>query len=216
MTFTTLVTANWLGLDVGSWSTPAFADIDGDGDLDLFIGDSEGTLTYVRNTGSATAPRWAAPVRPYAGLDLGSYSAPTFLDVDLDGDLDLLSGLENGSLAYARNTGTARSPAWELVSTYYPAVQIGEHSTPAAADLNGDGKPDLMIGDGDGGLNLYLYRGSGTPPSAGNVYAPGDMVQIAGTLRLHSPAITAGTDVDAIEARGRFNLLMLNDDTGKP
>ncbi|UCC64567.1 MAG: VCBS repeat-containing protein, partial [Anaerolineae bacterium] len=211
-----LVTANWLGLDVGGWSTPAFADIDGDGDLDCFVGDEQGTLTYVRNTGSPTSPRWATPVRPYAGLDLGSYSAPAFLDVDRDGDLDILSGVENGSLAYARNAGTARSPAWELVTTQYPPIQAGDRTTPAAADLDGDGKPDLMIGDGDGGLNLYLYRGPGTPPSAGDTYLPGDRLQIAGTLRLHSPAITAATNIGAIGVRAWLGLLMVHDGTGKP
>jgi len=212
----TLVSDNWLGLDVGGWSVPVFADIDDDGDLDLFVGDEEGTLTFVRNIGTPTAPTWAAAVQPYAGLDLGAYSAPAFFDLDQDGDLDLLVGLESGSLAYVRNTGTASSPAWELVSTQYPDIDVGEHSVPTAADLDGDGMPDLLLGDGDGGLNLYLYLGPGTPPAPSDAYAPGDLLRVEGTLRLYGPAIDATTDLEAIAANGWLQLLMLFDGAGRP
>ena len=207
---------SFLGIDVGGWSTPVFADIDDDNDLDLFIGDEGGTLTFVQNTGSATSPSWATPMQPYAGLDLGSYSAPAFFDVDEDGDLDMLVGSENGSLAYVRNTGTANSPSWELVSTAYPDIDIGDHSTPTAADVNGDGKPDLLIGDGDGGLNVYLYEGPGTPPATGDTYAPGDLFQVEGTVRLYSPAITTTTDVEAISVGGWLSLMMLFNQDGQP
>jgi hypothetical protein len=211
-----LVTHNFRGLDVGGWSTPSLVDIDDDNDLDLFIGDEAGTLTFVRNTGTPTTPTRAAPVQPYAGLDLGAYSAPTFLDVDQDGDLDLLAGLENGSLAYVRNTGTVNSPAWEVVTTIHPDIDVGDRSIPTAADVDGNGQADLFIGDIDGGLNLYLYRGPGTPPAPGASYAPGDLFQVKGTLRLHSPAINATTNVGAITVEGWPSLLMLSTETGQP
>ena len=193
----TLVTTAFLGLDVGGWSTPVFVDIDDDDDLDLFVGDEAGTLTFVRNTGSATSPSWAAPAQPYANLDLGETSAPAFFDLDEDGDLDMLVGLEHGSLAYVRNTGTASSPAWELVSTRHPDIDVGERSIPAAADITGDGKPDLLLGDGDGGLNVYRYDGPGSPPP-GDAYTPGDLFQIKGKVRLYSPAITTTQKVRPI------------------
>jgi hypothetical protein len=211
-----LVTDHWLGLDVGGWSTPAFVDIDNDGDLDLFIGNEEGTLTFVENTGTATAPAWAEPEDLYAGLELGRFSAPAFFDVDEDGDLDMLVGLESGSLAYVRNSGTASSPAWEPVTTQYPEIHVGEHAMPAAADINGDSKPDLLIGDGDGGLNLYLYAGPGSPQTTSDTYVPGGQVQVKGTIRLYSPAITTTTDINAIEIHGWPYLMMLFNEEGRP
>jgi hypothetical protein len=156
-----LVITNYLGIDVGGWSRPVFADIDHDTDLDLFIGDEAGTLTYVRNTGTVHSATWAAPIRPFANLDVGAYSAPAFFDVDQDGDLDMLIGCDSGSLAYVRNTGTISTPSWSLVSTLYPGIDVGENSSPAAADVNGDNNPDLLLGDIDGGLNLYHYVGAG-------------------------------------------------------
>jgi len=211
----TQVTNRFLDLDVGGWSAPVLVDIDNDDDLDLFIGDEAGTLTFVENTGTEAAPSWASPERHYADLDLGDYSAPAFFDVDQDGDLDMLVGQGNGSLAYVRNEGTAANPAWKLVTTLHPDIDVGEHATPAAADINGDGQPDLLIGDGDGGLNLYLYEGPGTLPETKDAYAPGDQFQIGGTLRLYGSAITATTDLEAISVHGWMSLMMLFDENGE-
>jgi hypothetical protein len=210
------VTGSFLGLDVGGWSTPVFVDINADDDLDLFVGDEAGTLTYVENTGTPASPSWATPVHPYAALHLGAYSAPAFFDVDEDEDLDMLVGLGSGSLAYVRNVGTTNEPAWELVSTVYPGLEAGEHAVPTAADLNGDEKPDLLLGGGDGGLSLYLNEGPGGSPGAGEVYAPGDLFKMDATLRLHGPAISASTDLNEIAVDGWMSLMVLFDETGLP
>ncbi len=212
-----LTTDHWLNLDVGGWSTPTFADIDADGDLDLFVGDEAGTLTFVENTssvaltasGTPATPAWAAPVQPYAGLHLGAYTAPAFFDVDADGDLDLLVGQGDGSLAYVRNVGTAASPAWELVTTRYPGIDTDGQATPAA------GEDYLLLGAAAGGLYRYRYDGPGTPPEPGGAYAPGDSVQVEGVLRLYSPAIDAGTDLEAIDVHGWPGLVMLFDGEGR-
>ena len=213
----TLVTTRFLGLDVGGWATPSFVDIDADDDLDLFIGDEDGTLTLVENTGTPASPVWAAPVRPYADLHLGDYSAPAFLDIDGDGDLDLLSGQGDGTLAYVRNDGTRSTPRWTLVTTQHPGISTGDRSIPAAADLDGDGHADLILGDGDGGINFYRYLGRGTLPPPPWSFAPGDQFQVTGTLRIYSPAITAATPISGITAGGWLRgLKMLFGAQGQP
>lgn len=53
---------NPFGLNnVGEYSAPTFADIDGDGDLDAFSGEEYGDTFFFRNTGSLNSPKFAAP-----------------------------------------------------------------------------------------------------------------------------------------------------------
>ena len=47
----------------GTYSTPSFADLDGDGDLDAFIGENDGIINYFQNTGSATSPAFSRAQR---------------------------------------------------------------------------------------------------------------------------------------------------------
>ena len=98
------------GIDVGRYSTPTFADLDGDGDLDLVVGETHGTLHYYENTGSRSQPTFTAragAANPLDGIDVGGRSAPTFADLDNDGDLDLVVGEADGDLNYYENTGTS-------------------------------------------------------------------------------------------------------------
>ena len=99
----------------GIYSAPTFADLDGDGDLDAVVGDNDGTLHYFENTGTAIAPAFTeqtGAANPFNGIDVGYYSAPTFADLDGDGDLDAVVGEFDGILHYFENTGTAPAPAF--------------------------------------------------------------------------------------------------------
>ena len=63
------------GVDFRYRSTPSFADLDGDGDLDAIVGDNNGTLHYFQNTGTATAPVFAertGAANPFNGVDVGT------------------------------------------------------------------------------------------------------------------------------------------------
>ncbi len=73
------------GVTVGFFSTPSFVDLNGDGRLDLVSGAGDGTLLAWRNTGSATAPAFTALAgfaNPFNGIDVGEWSAPSFVDLD--------------------------------------------------------------------------------------------------------------------------------------
>ncbi len=83
------------GVDVGDYSAPSFADLDGDGDLDAFIGAGDGWIYYYRNEGTAANPAFTNVTgsgNPFNGVGVGSNSAPSFADLDGDGDLDAFIG----------------------------------------------------------------------------------------------------------------------------
>lgn len=99
--------------DACDYSVPAFADIDNDADFDLFIGSGNGTIAFVENAGTPSAPSWATIMTDYAAIDAGNNAAPAFADIDADGDLDLFIGRQScEGVVFYRNTGTSFVPAW--------------------------------------------------------------------------------------------------------
>ena len=96
------------GVDVGDFSTPSFADIDGDDDLDLIVGEQPGTLNFYVNTGTATAPSYSSAG---GGFDVGFFSTPSFADIDGDGDLDLMVAELRLSSLTSSSTSSASFPA---------------------------------------------------------------------------------------------------------
>ena len=163
------------GIDVGSNSVPAFTDIDSDGDLDLVVGNSNGTLKVYENTGTAGAPVYVertGAANPLDGIDVGNNSAPAFTDLDGDGDADLVVGESGGTLKYYENTGTVGAPVYvERTGAANPmgGIDVGNDSAPAFADANGDGILDLLVGESGGTVKVYENTGTaGAPVYAAN------------------------------------------------
>ena len=136
----------------GSNSAPALTDIDDDGDLDLFIGESSGELNFYRNVGTAQAPSFDLVTDRFGEIDAGRRSFPAFADVDGDGDDDLLLGREEGGvLLYRREGSTSNSdPVFVLDSTF--TLPLPNYSTPSLVDIDGDGDLDVFSGGLGGGL----------------------------------------------------------------
>ena len=165
-------TANPLnGIDVGTDSAPTFADIDGDGLLDLVVGERDGNLNYYENTGTASAPTYterSGTANPFTGIDVGIYSVPTFADIDGDGDQDLVVGDDFARLYYYENTGTASSPTYtERSGTANPfsGINLGFAGAPVFVDIDGDGLLDLVVGENIGILNYYENTGTASAPT---------------------------------------------------
>jgi len=157
------------GVAVGTVNTPTFADLDGDGDLDAVVGEHDVGLNYFENTGTATAPIFTqrtGAANPFNGVNV-SHSAPTFADLDGDGDLDAVIGEHAGFLNYFENTGTATAPIFTQrtgAANPFNGVDVGIVSTPTLADLDGDGDLDAVIGEQDGVLNYFQNTGTATAP----------------------------------------------------
>lgn len=126
--------------NVGPLSSPDFVDIDGDGDLDAFLGARDGNTRFRRNTGTSSAPAFATlSVNPFGLTAVGGSSHPTFVDIDGDGDFDAFVGEFAGSTIFFRNTGTSSAPAFAAPSTNpFGLADVGSGAHPAFADIDGD------------------------------------------------------------------------------
>lgn len=163
-----LVTDDYMNLStsgIGQAMYPAFGDLDGDGDMDMLVGDLQGRLHFFRNvaTGPEAQFQLVQPnVLDATGtiLDVGQYATPQLVDLDGDGLLDLIIGERNGNLNHYRNTGTTATPTWTLVSEDFGGVNTSEwwnitgHSVPFLFN-NADGQREMLLGSEVGWLYHY-------------------------------------------------------------
>ncbi|WP_400190379.1 FG-GAP-like repeat-containing protein [Hymenobacter sp. B81] len=147
------VTDYFNAIDVHQGSAPAFTDLDGDGLLDLIIGNAQGYLHHYEQT-VANATAFALVTTRFNGIDVGNYAMPTFTDLDADGLLDMIVGEGSGNLNHYEQAA-ARSATFAMVTSSFSGISVGSDSAPAFTDLDGDGLLDLVVGMIGGTLRHY-------------------------------------------------------------
>jgi len=162
----TYITNIYNSIDVGEKASPEFADIDGDGDYDLFIGkdndltfDIPGAIHYWENIGTPQNPDFIEITQSYLTFDAGHSPRPDPCDVDGDGDIDLFF-LTNSQLGWMENTGTVDFPSFEVIT--FDLIPGLPPSSSDLKDITGDGLPDLTIASGYGG-DFMFYENVSTP-----------------------------------------------------
>lgn len=158
---------NPLGLEpAGIYSTPTFADIDKDGDMDAFVGYQSGNIRFYQNTGSPSSPDFATLGDNLFGLsNVNGFSSPTFTDIDSDGDLDAFIGYAGGGINFYQNTGSPNSPKFAApVANPFGLSNLVEGYHPTFADIDEDGDMDAFIGYQDGNTSFYQNTGSPSSP----------------------------------------------------
>jgi hypothetical protein len=141
-----------LNENMGQMISPEFGDLDGDGDMDLMVGDFNGFIQYFKNTGSNSSLSFTF-VENVGSIDLSGNSVPTLGDLDADGDLDMLIGQLNGSLIFYRNVGSIS--AYNFQEESFNDIEVESNSAPELMDMDGDGDLDLMLGSANEGLLFY-------------------------------------------------------------
>ena len=153
-----LIEAGGQRLDTFGCPSPNFADFDGDGDLDLLCGEFLDGFTYFENTGTRTAPRYAAGRRLAVKMDL-EMIVPVAFDWDGDGDADLIVGDEDGRVAFLENTGVVdRVPQFSAPQYFQQEsgdLKCGALATPVGIDWDADGDTDLLAGNTAGYIECF-------------------------------------------------------------
>ena len=169
-----------MDVQVDGNAVPVAFDWDMDGKKDLIVGDFHGKVWLFKNIGTDAAPVFGTPTQMLsnnAPLDVGQYAAPFVCDWNHDGQKDLIVGKESGVCLLFINTGSANGTPTlgtpTILSNTSGDIDVGRFARPWVVDYNGDWLDDLIIGNGDGNIKVYLNMGNEQKPE----YAVGINIQ---------------------------------------
>jgi len=186
----------WIGVPVGQGDDPTLInenydavyntiprfqliDYTGEKRLSIVAGNYEGKLFYLHNVGTAQNPEFRMP-NDLATITIPTYSdnhlwcnflSPFLYDFTGNGQLDLITGegtYASNSIYRLVNRGNNGSPIFDENHTTKIIPGYGrEHLNPQVVDWNHDGKPDIITGERQGYIDLYLN--SSTDPDPKNI-----------------------------------------------
>ena len=170
---------NYLNIDVGKFSAPAFFDLDQDGRKDLIIGNQRGMLSYYQNIGTCGITDFIFITDTLGGVDVRNaelsyfgYSVPCLYQDSLHGTV-LFCSSEQGQLFYYHGIDEDPLGHYTCGGVVYESadsdcqqcatpLREGRRTSAAIARIDDDSYPDLIVGNYVGGA-AYL---KGRTPSS--------------------------------------------------
>ena len=195
----TLRLKNGQPLKTDAYASVAAYDLTGDGRPDLILGLADGTLAvaYGEAGGVFTEPapllaggkpiRAAAPVAPALG-DITAEGVPDLVVGDADGGVTLYRGHRTAGRGGAAGAGSGSGTAGEPIAFDAGSLLFklpSRFAAPSVRDMNGDGRADLVVGNLEGDLRIYLQQADGT-------WKPSGVVEGATVNQLGNHALVGG------------------------
>jgi hypothetical protein len=160
---TNLTDVNGNVINVGQYAAPQLFDLNRDNKLDLIIGEKTGKLFYYENVGTGNSPSFELSANQLGGIDVitttpDGYPIPHFFrnnDTTL-----LIIGTGEGELQFYDSIDANLSGTFNQISMNFLSLKsiLGGYSSGTIADLDADGKLDLMLGQDLGGLFLLEHE----------------------------------------------------------
>ena len=138
---------------------PTFGDLDGDGDQDMIVGDSNGNIHLLNNIYFNSTSNFFINTIEYFDIDVGSFASPFLIDLDRDGDLDLIIGSRQGQIFHYNNEGTPSEANFVLATEQFGNINLTDSvygtafTTPTMID--GEYGYELFVGTEKGPLFHY-------------------------------------------------------------
>lgn len=207
---------------------PQFADIDGDGMIDLAftatsLSDGRTSLYYLKRESSEFMFS-DSPLMIFSPL--GYNENVKVFDIDDDGNTDLLVGRTTGKLEFYQNGTGGDLPTYSLVDdTFYgfDFDPLRQSARVEIADLNGDTKLDMLIGDGSGRLAIYSdFKSTMDSPTDGEMDFISNDRGGYGSLNLGTRLIPSVTNIYGettpviILGTGQGGMVILRNENAQP
>ncbi|RZK51640.1 MAG: hypothetical protein EOO59_14750, partial [Hymenobacter sp.] len=146
-------------INVGSQATVALVDLDGDGRFSVLLGKSNGTVDEYEQA-SVGAAQFALVLTNVGNISTGGNSAPNATDFDGNGLLDIIAGKNDGIISQSEQN-QPNTNSFYRIDTNFSGIQLSSNTAPFCVDLDGNGRLDMLVGVGSGGLYHYEQTTAG-------------------------------------------------------